>query len=151
MLIISILFFNCFNGILSEEKIIFKTKFDPKPFIRVRVENHDKSPKVSIKKYRFDAVELDTWKNKVKIKKIDGRCLYAKIDPKIPGFENIENVIVCKSGKVFKNVKREEGSSTGTPPHLMYDDYIGYMTVPSQKTINGHLLPGSGRRTTFLK
>ena len=57
-----------------------------------------------------------------------------------------KNIIMCKSGKCFKDINIIVGSSTGTPPWLMYKNYIGYYLPKSNKQ---KMLPGQARRIIF--
>ncbi len=80
-------------------------------------------------------ITIKTDQNKVKIDNTD-MCVY------IPKY----NIIMCKSGKCFKNISKIVGSSTGTPPWLMYKNYIGYYLPESNKYAK---LPGEARRVIF--
>lgn len=69
-------------------------------------------------------------------------CAYLEIN-----FNNQKsNIIICKSGKIFKDIKSITGSSTGTPPHLLYKNYIGYYLPKSNKY---KTMPGQARRITY--
>lgn len=57
-----------------------------------------------------------------------------------------KNIIMCKSGKCFKDINIIVGSSTGTPPWLMYKNYIGSYLPKSNKQ---KMLPGQARRLIF--
>lgn len=73
--------------------------------------------------------------NKVGIEK-DDTCRYI----------SKKNIIMCKSGKSFKDIEIIVGSSTGTPPWLMYKNYIGYYLPKSNRK---KTLPGQARRVIF--
>jgi hypothetical protein len=56
-----------------------------------------------------------------------------------------KKIIRCSSGKVIKNPIQKESALTGTPGHLMGENYIGYVvTKPSTPK-----LMGSGKRIDF--
>ena len=84
---------------------------------------------------KIEKISIKTDQNKVNIDNTD-MCVYI---PK-------HNIIMCKSGKCFKNIEKIVGSSTGTPPWLMYKNYIGYYLPESNKYAK---LPGEARRVIF--
>lgn len=53
--------------------------------------------------------------------------------------------VICTSGKCFENISGQEGSATGTPGFLMYNNYIGTYFHP--KAASGLL--GADRRTVY--
>lgn len=56
------------------------------------------------------------------------------------------HVVVCKSGKVVKDICKETGSSTGTPPWLGEDKFIGLRNLNEEE---GSRLMGAGRREVY--
>jgi hypothetical protein len=70
----------------------------------------------------------------------------AQVDPKLAALlGGASDLIVCKSGKVFKNVSQNKSAATGTPGRLMYENYIGTMAPRGPK--QGP--PGSFKRIDF--
>ena len=87
------------------------------------------------------AVYIKTDMNQFDISPND-KCVYLQLK-----INNISSgYIICQSGKVFKDIKTVEGSSTGTPGHLMYKNYIGYSLPESNKK---KFMPGQARRVTY--
>lgn len=85
-----------------------------------------------------------TRNNKVGVK--ENEFCYVIYDPK----QNYDNaIIICKNKspqvKLFKNVGKIVGSSTGTPGWLEYSNYIGHKPLDSNKPG----LVGGGRRVIF--
>jgi hypothetical protein len=70
-------------------------------------------------------------------------CAYGELPNNRIGVDP-EGIIVCKSGKSFRNVMSEKGSSTGTPSYLYYDNYIGQRIIPGKSSI-----PGASKRITY--
>ncbi|MCL4360919.1 hypothetical protein M1446_01015 [Candidatus Dependentiae bacterium] len=70
-------------------------------------------------------------------------CAYFKVPKELRSVIGTRSMIVCSSGRVFRNIGTVKGSSTGTPPHLMYKNYIGY-NVESEGS-----MPGQGRRIVY--
>lgn len=89
----------------------------------------------------LDAVVINTSMNNVGISSSDV-CAYSEM----PTNDNNsrEGIIVCKSGRRFRQVIQEKGSSTGTPGYLYYDNYIGQRIIPGRAG-----MPGAGKRITY--
>lgn len=60
-----------------------------------------------------------------------------------PGAPEITE-IRCNDGTVYRNVRYQDGSPTGTPPWLEYSNYIGSYTYERS------VLPGGGKRRMFF-
>lgn len=87
---------------------------------------------------------IDTTGNKANIDEGDTCAVFEM--PQNDG--TTKTCIVCTSGKYFKNVCGKEGSATGTPGFLMYDNYIGTYYHPKEPLAIPGLM-GGGRRTAY--
>lgn len=79
---------------------------------------------------------------------VDGkRCVLQKKFGDIPtlGESNVNHFIVCEDGTRFEDAVEQEGSATGTPPALMYSNYIGSYT---RKVVSD--MPGAQRRMMYF-
>ena len=60
--------------------------------------------------------------------------------------DNNKRVLVCKSGKVIRDVCKVVGSSTGTPGYIEYaNKYVGYRLLSAGSKSK----PGSGKREIY--
>lgn len=57
-----------------------------------------------------------------------------------------EGYITCSDGTVITRVYSAKVSATGTPPHLMFSNYVGSY-YPAQKNVS---MPGSARKYIFF-
>ena len=93
-------------------------------------------------------IKLDTFGNSVGISD-KAKTYYST------GSRLADPSITSENGKVlFKEFSQEEGSATGTPPHLMYSNYIGSYVVETQEAemqIPENTMFGSKRRVVFCK
>lgn len=81
--------------------------------------------------WRQKGIELDIAGSNHK----DVKCFYKEAHTSKKG-EARPAAVFCK--RTFKNVQVKEGSLTGTPPHLMYENYIGsYVKEPSKPGLMG--------------
>ena len=87
-------------------------------------------------------IRLDTYGNTVGIQ--EGTETYY-----ISGSRLAKPSITTSDGRVFAHFSREEGSATGTPPHLMYNNYIGSYRVAKSRRDKTRTMPGSARRVVF--
>lgn len=128
------------SAIISQEKYVKPEvyKSNGKVFVTMQVPTTNRERAVKplqyLKLVTLPAIELDIRGNKVGIENDDLCALVAE-----------RSEIVCKSGKMFNAPKKETASSTATPPHLTYDNYIGsYIKITPGPV-------GSGERVIFLK
>lgn len=90
----------------------------------------------------LNATVINTSMNNVGISSADV-CAYGELPSKRIGID-AEGIIVCRSGRSFRNVNSEKGSSTGTPSYLYYDNYIGQRILPGRSG-----MPGATKRITY--
>lgn len=112
----------------------------------------DKGPIVQLTKLSGDSKEVyDLKATLLESSLYDARtkendqCAFVEIPEHLSSAVGSPSVIVCSSGKLYKKLGVTEGSSTGTPPNLMYKNYIGHYNVPHE----GPMMPGAGRRITY--
>ena len=122
----------------KENSYVFvkKSKEPGKAIIRVIVPSAPMSEMI-VQPFEVEGNIINIKKNSVGIKDTD-TCAIVK--------DRSNRVLVCKSGKVVRDVCKVVGSSTGTPGYIEYGTkYVGYRLLNS-----GHKeRPGSGKREIY--